>query len=133
MSYAAIQSLLDAKLQQLSSLPTLQLENTRNVGQTGVAFSRATLLPARATQLTVGLNGRDQRTGLYQVDLFYPIDSSTAAINAMADEIIDNFPRGTALTDGTVTVHCQLCWRETGRRIEQFYSVPVMIQWSCID
>jgi hypothetical protein len=133
MSYEKIQSLLDTRLQALTGLPTIQLENTRNIGQTGIPFSRATLLPARATQATVGLQGRDSRTGLYQVDLFYPLDAGTATINAMADSVIDHFTRGLVLIDGAINVHVLVCWRETGRRIEPFYSVPVVIEWSCID
>jgi hypothetical protein len=133
MSYKSIQNLLDTYLQTLAGLPTLQLENTRNIGQTGVPFSRATLLPARATQLTVGTTGRDLRTGLYQVDLFYPLDAGTGAVNEMADSIISLFGRGTTLSDVTATVHVSVAWRETGRRIDPFYCVPVVIQWSSID
>lgn len=133
MSYQKIQSLLDTHLQTLSGLPALQLENTRNIGQTGIPFSRATLLPARATQATVGLQGRDSRTGLYQVDLFYPLDAGISTINTMADSVIDHFPRGLALIDNGLRVHTLVCWRETGRRIEPFYSIPVVVEWLCID
>lgn len=132
MSYANIQTALNTHIQAIAGLPTLQLENTQNVGVTGVPFSRLTLLPARPTQLTVGVNGKDQLQGLAQLDLFYPLNTGTATGNGMADTVIATFTRGLTLTSAGTKIHIQLVWRETGRRIEQFYQVPVMVQWSSI-
>lgn len=139
--YSQIQSALDAYLTTHASfadLPKLQLENTRNVGQTGVPFTRATLLPARTTQATIGLNGRDAWAGLYQIDVFYPVDSGTTEINRIVDIIVDGFPRGTQLTSDpaiyTNPIHLQIqaCSRDVGRRIDPFYCVPVTVQWSLV-
>lgn len=132
MSYSAIYSALDAHVQGITGLPALQLENTSNIAKTGTPFSRLTILPARATQLTVGVDGRDQVSGLAQLDLFYPLNAGTATVNAMVDTVLDSFPRGLTLTSGDTQVHIQVVWREAGRRLDQFYNVPVVIQWSSI-
>lgn len=132
MSIATIQTLLDTHLQTLTGLPPLQLENTRNIGVTGVAFSRATLLPARTTQVTIGINGKDEVKGLYQVDLFTPQDTGTATANALADDVMDHFPRGLVLTQSGIYLHILRAWREVGRREAPFYNVPVLVEWSAI-
>lgn len=132
MKYSAIQSLLDAHLATLVGLPKLQLENTKNIAETGKAFSRAVLLPGRATPRTIGLNGKTEFPGLYQIDLFYPMDKGTATANQMADAVIAHFARGLVLNDSEVSVKVDIAWREAGSRNEPFYHLPVMVQWSSV-
>jgi hypothetical protein len=129
MSYANLQAALDNHLQTLANLPPLQLENTRNIGRTGQSFSRATLLPARPSQLSVGAQGRDLRRGLYQIDLFVPTDDGATTANVMADEVIAHFPRGLVVSlDGTSVV-VEMAYREVGQRVETFYMLPIMVVW----
>jgi len=130
MSYAAVQDLLTDHLATVPGLPPLQEENTRNQVKSTTAFSRVTLLPASAVQLTVGQHGRDRVEGLLQVDLFHPIDTGIAAPNALADAVVAHFPRGTTLTDGATTVHVGTVSRLTGGRIEAFYQTPVQVRWA---
>lgn len=132
MNFTAIQAILDTQLKTVVGLPTLQLENTQNVGITGKAFSRATLLPARSYQMNVGPGGTMQLLGLYQIDLFYPINTGVSTINAMVDAVIAAFPKGFLTDADGVVVQIDVSWRETGRRVEQFYSVPVAVSWTCI-
>lgn len=131
--YAEIQAALDAQLATVTGLPELQRENTRlnRGGRATTPFTRATFLPGQATQLTVGQNGVNRYSGLYQVDLFYPMDTGAATINAMADSVLAAFPRATVLGD-EFKVHCTIAWREAGRRDEPFYAVPVLVQWTTI-
>lgn len=132
--YSEIQSALDARLATVTGLPELQTENKRvnRDGKSKTPFARGTLLPNQATQLTVGKNGVNTYSGLYQVDLFYPIDSGVTAANSMADAVMEKFVRGDTLTVGGITVHITISWREAGRRDEPFYAVPVLVQWSTI-
>ena len=133
MSYQAIQSLLVERLKTVDGLPTLQEENTKNVARTGVPFSRATLIQSRATPATIGASGRDERSGLLQVDLFVPQDTGVSAVNALADAVVAHFPRGLSLTQDDTSVQVVLAWRETGtRHKEPFYGVPVIVQWRTI-
>jgi hypothetical protein len=132
MSISTVQTLLNAHLEDLTGLPPTQLENTQNLAVTGEAFTRATLIPARSSVLSIGVDGRTELRGLYQVDLFVPLNSGTADVNALADLVVQHFPKGARLTDGSTTVHCALSWREVGRRVEAFYQVPVLVQWSSV-
>ena len=132
MSMQTIQRLLNAHLSTLAGLPTVQHENTQNIGHAGTSFSRATLIPARPSVLTVGVDGRTELRGLYQIDLFVPMNSGAEAVNALADQVIEHFHRGLRITEGAVTVHVSLSWREAGMRVEQFYQVPVVVQWSSV-
>lgn len=132
MSFQIIQSALDAHLQTLPGLPPLQLENTRNIGRTDESFSRATLITSRPGQLTVGRDGQDILRGLYQIDLFVPLDTGTARVNELADSVIEHFPRSLILGTAPVLVHINTAWRETGGRTEPFYGAPVVVAWTCV-
>lgn len=129
MSYATVQDLLDTRLLTVVDLPTLQKENTRNLAVSGQRYTRSTLLPGRATQTTIGTTGKDIVRGLYQVDLFYPLDGGVFQINSMADSVVAAFPRGTALFNGMTIVNIVSAWREAGARVEPYYSIPVVVEW----
>lgn len=127
----AIYQALVAQLKTVAGLPTLQLENT--VIQPKGAFTRATLIRARPSQLTVGATGKDLHGGLFQVDIFVPVNTGTTSANALADQIIAAFPRGTALVAGSAIVHVRIAYRETaGRMNDQFHQVPVVVEWQAI-
>jgi hypothetical protein len=128
--YTTIQTLLDSHLAELTTLPPLQLENTRNIGKTGMSFTRATLMPARSTQISLGIAGHDRYDGLYQVDLFVPEDTGTTDINILVDSVLDQFLRGLQLVDGDILVRIGNSWREAGGRVEPFYNVPITIEWT---
>lgn len=132
MSYQKIHSLLNTRLGTLVGLPTIQLQNTRNIGQTGVPFTRGTLLPAKAIPSSVGTTGKDNLSGIFQVDLFVPQDTGTDAVNTLADSVIAHFPRGLILVDRTLNLHISRAYCEVGRRIEPFYMLPVIVQWTAI-
>ena len=127
MSYSIIQTLLNAQLQTVAGLPTVQLENTRHEPKTGVAFVRPTLMPIEPGRLS---NGYDLVQGLYQIDVFYPASKGTATASAMADLVKAAFARGTVLTGSGVIVHVMKSWREVAQPFEQFYQMPIMVSWN---
>lgn len=132
MSISTIHQVLNDHLQSMGGLPALQLENTRNVGKTGVPFCRATLITSRPSTLTVGTTGQDILRGLYQIDLFFPQDTGVSDVNALADQIIEHFPRGLMFSADGTALHVNTTYRETGRRVDAFYQAPVVVAWTCI-
>lgn len=132
MSIEKVQAALDARLQALTGLPPIQLENTRYKSVTGQPFTRATLMPAQTSQVSVGVTGRDQLIGLYQIDVVIPSDTGVAPANILADQLVGHFYRGLSLTQSGVTTHIKKTWRGAGYRVEQFYMVPVSVQWYAI-
>lgn len=133
MTFATIQALLEAQVATVVGLPLYQMENTRISPVAGSPWCRSTFLPARTVQETVGMNGRNRLSGLFQIDLFYPSDKGTATANAMTDLVIAAFPRGLQLTSSGVTVLVETSWREAAYKVEQYYNTPVVLKWRCHD
>ncbi len=129
----AIQTLLDAALEAVTDIPTVQVENT-NVNTVGAItpWVRGTLLPSRSTPLTIGVGAMKTMSGLYQVDCFYPRAQGSEAGRTMADAIVAAFPMGLQLTDGTITVNIVMASVLTTRPGSTTSTVnyPVEIEWT---
>lgn len=130
MKYAHVQALLDAHLVEMADLPELQLENTRNVGRTGKAFSRSSMVTTESTRQ----GSQTRLAGLYIVDLYYPLDDGKPALNAMADAVMTHFRNVPLhrLQDANVIVQLEKEWCETVGRREPFYALQVKVRWHCL-
>ena len=131
MIYADVQTTLDTRLQAVVGLPALQLENVvyDTKGKALTPYCRATLLPSEAQPATVGTTGKNEYFGLYQVDLFYPLDKGKAAVNAMADLVVTAFARQVLTTGASRQVELRAAWAEAGGQDGPYYRVPVLVRW----
>ena len=132
MSFTAIQGILDTQLATVATLPTLQKENTLYKPANTPAWCRTTLLPAATTVESIGVDGRERKYGLFQIDLFYINNSGTTDATSMADLIIAAFRKGTYLTDTTYTVMVLRAYIDSGRPYPNYYQLPVIVEWECI-
>lgn len=134
MIYEQVHDLLDTHLATLAGVPTIQTENTRNTAQLNKSFVRTTLLPAKPRAITVGVSGKTEYRGLFQIDIFTKLDAGPKAANALADAIIAHFPSATPLTDAgnTIEIFADHAWRQVSRREEPYYSLPVVIEWRTV-
>ena len=128
MSYLEAQNALDATLSGIADLPTIVLENTDR-DTCDDYYMRSTLLPARAEITSLGETGWNRFFGLYQVDLFYPVNESSDAANFDADKIIAGFPQKTIIINGSTKLRIVNRWREVKRNVDKKHQVPVFIEW----
>jgi len=134
MNYEIVRNLLDTAVKTVTGLPTVHLENTRiNASGDKTGFTRTTLLPAEPIPLSVSYGGSNQYIGLYQVDVFQPVDYGTTNSNGFATSVMNAFPRGLQLIDSTsgITVQVQMCWQQVAYNVQNsWYVVPVMVRWA---
>lgn len=126
MSTSGDISTLNTILLTTSNLPTLQSENKRiDLGSGKTPWCRSTLLPARTTQVSIGSSGIDNINGLYQIDLFYPQNSSYVLIYDMADAIINNFTIGSK--SGGLHVINSYIQKLPG--VTNYFNLAVIVEW----
>jgi hypothetical protein len=131
IDYNTIRTLLDTNLKTVVGLPQLATENIRVTTTNAMPWCRSTLITSEPSPLTVGYDGMNQHKGIYQVDLFYPQDYGTTDVSAISKLVINAFPRGLTLTDGTTNIHVTMTWQLTAYTVQQaWYAVPVSIRWS---
>jgi len=68
-------------------------------------FIAAYLLPAPTSQASLGDEGCDNHSGLYQIDINYPKDKGTTELKAMADNVNAVFYSGAVFTYNNVSVN----------------------------
>lgn len=93
------------------------------------AWCRATLLPAEPEDGSIGVNGFDWDRGLYQVDIFSPLNRGQAL--GAADAAMAVFPRGLRLTvEGyTHPLEVQRCWLSAMRQDESWHLLSISVRY----
>jgi hypothetical protein len=128
--FAAVQTILDAQLAAITTIPTITPENQRIKTSTTTSFGRSTFAPTETVQECIGVRGTDRLNGLFIVDLFYPKDAGVADPNADIDAITTAFEAGTIFIDGTNQVEIFNSWpNESLPDLEKFYRKQVIISW----
>lgn len=117
-SLAQLEAALDAQLETISysgnligstPLPHVKENTASNYSMqpdtTSLMAVRTTLIPAKTTKETVGLDGYLWFKGMYVCDVIGTQNTGTAAARALGDAIMAGFPSGLILTlPNTTTV-----------------------------
>jgi hypothetical protein len=130
MSIQSVRAALETKLNGITPALSTEWQNVPFTPVTGTAYQKAYLLPATPENPTLG-DGFYREYGIFQVSLFYPIQTGSAAAEARAQLIRTAFKRGTVMTSGSVKVLVDRTPEiGQGRRDEDRWHVPVKIRWS---
>ena len=124
-----IQAVLHSHLNTMAGKPPIAWENSNFEPTTGTLWARATLLSGASTQATLGTDGEDSNVGVFQVDVFSPIDEGHSEAVTMADTIADHFKRGTYLTYNSRTIRVRSVSRGAAGRDNNWYQIPVEINY----
>ena len=122
-----VQQLLDTQLVASVSVP-IEKENTL-YKITEQPFVRATLVPAMTVIASLGVYGYDRLSGLYVVDVFFPLLEGKTKIQTQADAIMNAFPKGLYLIDGNTKVLIENRSILPARKQHTMLNTPVIISW----
>jgi hypothetical protein len=127
--FTNISAALDKHLSEMAGLPDVAWENKDYEPTQGTSYLRPTILPAETFQASLGTNGQDEHTGIYQVDVMVEAGKGKKAGYALADLVADQFARGTDLVYSGVTVTIRQTSRQTGATDNGWFVVPVEIDY----
>lgn len=128
--FADVQTILDAQLAAITTLPDITKENERIKTSSTTSFARTTMAPATTVQECIGVLGTDRLNGLFVVDIFYAKDGGVANPNADVDAITVAFESGTIFIDGTDQVEIFNSYPNPSvPDLEKFYRKQVVIEW----
>ena len=102
MSIASVRAALETKLATITPAIATAYENTPYTPVSGTPYQACYLLPVTENP-TMG-DGYYRLAGIFQVTLFYPLQTGPAAAAARAELIRTAFKRGTSMVSGSVTV-----------------------------
>lgn len=127
--FSNIESALNTRLSLVAGLPAVQWPNAKYQPKEGTAFVRPTLLSA-ATEL-FRLDDGSLHKGIYQIDIFMPLEKGNRDLNEIMDSIEEHFRAVRSLASGTNTVFIQAIGRGLAQRQESWYVSFVEINYIC--
>ncbi len=127
---ANIQIALDTRLQQLeSNILQIAWPNVKYNPSVNQIFLRPSLIPGSTELYT--LNNQHKYMGIYQIDIYIPLDRGTQELNNYADQILELFDADkTLVADGT-TVFIQDISPIRMQREENHFSGGIEIKYLC--
>jgi hypothetical protein len=128
IDYNEVRAALDARLEAYQS-DNIAFENTKFTPEEGVGYLRTFMLPAEPEQASVGSQGVDRVSGIYQIDVAEPKDNGNGAILRKVDAVIAQFARGLSVTSNGVTVTVLRSWPGPAIARDAFYVIPVSVSW----
>lgn len=127
--FSDIESSLNSRLSSAPGLPAVQWPNVKYQPKENITFVRPTILPATTELYRV--NDGSLHRGIYQVDVFAPLEKGTKDLNEVLDSIEEHFRASRSLTSGTHTVFIQAIGRGIAQRQESWYVSFVEINYIC--
>lgn len=126
--FTDIHTSLDTRLNALTGGTTIAWENTEHIPLKGTPYLRPTVLMAPSSLMD--LQDLQMNEGIYQIDLFYPLDNGAGAMLTKADAIYDHFKAGLDLVSNGVTVHIKAISRANpAKREEGWFMTSVEIHF----
>ncbi len=126
--FTNIEVALHTRLATLSASPPVQWPNTRYQPIENTIYLRPTVLPASTTLNT--LAGMEHHIGIYQVDVFVPLEKGISTLDSWLDAIQSLFKSNKTLT-ATDVVFVQAVSRSPAVRDEAWYTGFVEINYIC--
>lgn len=87
-------------------------------------------LPADTEVASLGVGGVDETTGVFQVDLNYPLNGGTKPILTAVQKLRDYFVAGRSLVYQTQCVHIERVTRNNLRPVDGWQQINVSIYYS---
>ncbi len=126
--FTNIETALHTRLATLSGSPAVAWPNTHYVPTENTSFIRPTILPTN-TNLEC-LSGSEIHKGIYQIDVFVPLEKGVSALNTLLDSIESLFKSNKTMT-ATDVVFVQSIARGRAQRQESWYVSFLEVNYLC--
>jgi hypothetical protein len=126
--FTNIEAALNTRLATLSPSMPIAWPNIHYTPVENTAFIRPTLLPI-STDLNT-FSGSEKHIGIYQIDIFVPLEKGISALDTLLDSIQDLFKSNKVIT-ATDVVWVQAVGRGRAQRQESWYVSFVEINYLC--
>jgi len=127
-----VQSALNYALAMAFPTMAIVWENTKYTPAVGTPFFRVWMLPAETDIITIGQTPWQERKGVFQVSVLYPISIGFGVPKGKAAEVVAAFKPNTAITYNTLRVIIDKSWPGPGiLEDDGWYHIPVSIRYCC--
>ncbi len=127
--FTNIETGLHTRLATLSGLPAVAWPNVAFIPTENTTFLRPTML-VDATKLNT-LAGGETHSGIYQIDIYVPLEKGSSALLTLLDSIDSLFKSNKTITSGSDTVFIQAVSRGPSTRQESWYVGVIEVNYLC--
>jgi len=133
-AFTDISGALDTRMSGYSTANSIDVawENSNFIPTSGESFIRATYLPANTEPTGYDL-ASDWHTGIYQLDIFTPLNAGKGEANTHADALGAYFKRGTLLSYGDIVVRITSVSISQGSKDGPYFAKKVFIGCSAFS
>lgn len=129
-----IHTALDTRLSTLAGGVAIAWENIEYTPVKGTPYLRPTVIMSPSSLLGLGLDDLQMNEGIYQIDLFYPVDKGAGDLLAKADAIYTHFKGDRTLVSNSVTTHIKEISRTVPIIIDEAWQrASVEIHFKCYN
>lgn len=128
--YQDIANALESWLQIMPPVISVAWENVVFEPTSGTPYMRVSHLPYPKETIGLGIDGYERVRGIMQISLFYPKGYGRKDLLDKADELVQHFEKGTALTAGGNRVLIEQAYRVPEVPEADWYHVPVEVRWT---
>jgi hypothetical protein len=126
--FTNINAALNTKLNTLASPPTFIWPNTKAQPVNGTSYITPHLMPATTT--LNNLDGTQLHKGIYQIDVYVPLQSGLSVLTGYLDSLLTLF-KGQSLTANGDIVHVQAVGISATERQDGWYRSFVEVNYIC--
>lgn len=127
--FSNIQRALDTRLNELADRPFIAWPNTKFNPTNGSSYIRPTLMPAKSELYTI--NSVNMNPGIYQIDVYVPLEKGLNSALSLVDAIKDHFETDRSLVAGSDTVYIQNITLGDSERQDAWFRVYLEINYVC--
>ncbi len=127
--FSNIQRALDKRLALLPNIPFVAWPNTKTAPGISQTYLRPTLLPAKSTLYT--LNDENFNPGIYQIDIFTPLNLGVGAALDLADNIKSLYEQARTIVEGSDTIYIQEVSLIKGDRSDTYFMMSLDVSYIC--
>ncbi len=126
--FTNIHAALNTKLNTLTGIPTIIWPNTTQQPVNGTSYLSPHLMPA--TTVLHNLDGTQLHKGIYQIDVYCPLQSGLATLTTVLDSLFTLF-KGQSLISGSDTVYIQAVGVGATERQDSWFKSYVEVYYIC--
>lgn len=126
--FTNIHAALNARLATLAGSPTIIWPNTKQQPVIGTSYLQPHVMPATTTLST--LSNTQLHKGIYQIDVYVPLQTGLATLTGLTDSLLTLF-KGQSLTAGSDVIHIQAVGQGATTRQDSWYKSYVEIYYIC--
>ena len=129
MSHRKISAALSSRLNTLTDAPPIAFENAGYTPVEGTTWLRESYLPAASSTVGMAAGGSTDFIGVYQVNIYAPLDDYKLESHQLIDSITAHFVRGTVLTFDSQSVVIEQVNAAQGLASGGWFLMPISVNW----